>query len=56
VKEKITDNGGTPNLASSLESLKQAIEAEDKYRYLEYLFKDLRLKDVLCFKGKMPKN
>jgi hypothetical protein len=56
VKEKMTDNGGAPNLASSLESLKQAIEAEDKYRYLEYLFKDLRLKEVLCFKGKMPKN
>jgi hypothetical protein len=56
VKEKMTDNGGAPNLASSLESLKQSITSDDKYRYLEYLFKDLRLKEVLCFNGKMPKN
>jgi hypothetical protein len=56
VKEKMTDNGGAPKLASSLESLKQSITSDDKYRYLEYLFKDLRLKEVLCFNGKMPKN
>jgi hypothetical protein len=52
----MTDNGGAPNLAISVESLKQAIQAEDKYRYLEYLFTDQRLKEVLCFKGNMPKN
>jgi hypothetical protein len=56
VKEKMTDNGGAPNLASSLESLKQSITSDDKYRYLEYLFKDLRLKEVLCFNSNMPKN
>jgi len=56
VKEKMTQNGGAPNLASSIESLKQSITADDKYRYLEYLFRDLRLKEVLCFKGNMPKN
>jgi hypothetical protein len=56
VKEKMTDNGGAPNLASSLESLNQAITSEDRYRYLEYLFKDERLKEVLCFERNMPKN
>ena len=56
MKEKMTQNGGAPNLASSIESLKQSITADDKYRYLEYLFRDLRLKEVLCFKGNMPKN
>jgi hypothetical protein len=56
VKEKMTDNGGAPNLTSSLESLKQSITSDDKYRYLEYLFKDLRLKEVLCFNSNMPKN
>jgi hypothetical protein len=56
VKEKMTQNEGAPNLASSIESLKQSITADDKYRYLEYLFRDLRLKEVLCFKGNMPKN
>ena len=56
MKEKMTQNEGAPNLASSIESLKQSITADDKYRYLEYLFRDLRLKEVLCFKGNMPKN
>jgi hypothetical protein len=56
VKEKMTNNEGAPKLASSVESLKQAITSDDRYRYLEYLFKDQRLKEVLCFKGNVPKN
>jgi hypothetical protein len=56
VKEKMTDNGGAPNLASSLESLKQAEVSARKLEYAEYLLRNQQLREVLCFEKSLPKN
>jgi hypothetical protein len=52
----MTDNGGAPNLGSSLESLKQAEISARKFEYAEYLLRNQQLREVLCFERSLPKN
>jgi hypothetical protein len=47
-------DGGAPNIGITLESFK--LTQERKYRYAEYLLKEPKLKEILCFEEPIPKN
>jgi hypothetical protein len=46
--------GGAPNIGIAPESFK--LTQERKYHYAEYLLKEPRLKEILCFEEPTPKN
>jgi len=47
-------NGGAPSIGITQESFK--LTQEHKYHYAEYLLKDPKLKEILCFEEPIPKN
>jgi hypothetical protein len=53
VIRKMAD-GGAPSIGITPESFK--LTSESKYRYAEYMLKEPRLKEILCFEGPIPKN
>jgi hypothetical protein len=56
VKEKMTDNGGAPDLKDRIESLKQLEVSARKLEHAEYILRNPQLRDVLCFEKSLSKN